>query len=254
MAIKKYFFCGLFFWANVQAKTFIMSLHNDLDYSVIHARSAFHLQEDGKFLLETNAGLMGLCTSTEIGKFVGKTDPSLINKALARAKEQCLSTKNNCTTDFKKGQQLSWRVNDYTAAKKETIFFKNDESTPAAIDEIITFISTLQKDAQESLTLLKASPNLYRLKYKGEKTIKLPLSEKNFFLLSKTGSLHRLDHLAKPIALKDQVATLRSGESIDIKLAISEISKYEKLIYDSSAGANPEGHSEVQFTPCLTID
>lgn len=254
MVIKIFLFCCYLLSTNLQAKTFIMSLHNDLDYTLIHARNTFHLMEDGKFLLKTNTGLYGLCTSSETGKFIGKIDPKLIKAALVRAKDECLNAKKNCSTDTLKSKQFSWRINDYSGEKKATLFFKNDESIPPAIDEIITLISGLQKDAQTSLSLVKKAPDLYQLIYKGQKVIKLPISVQNFFILTKNGTLHSLNQLEKNIAVKETLATLKSGDSIDIKLALSSSNKNGKLIYDSSAGANPEGHSDVQFTPCLPLN
>ncbi|RPJ77271.1 MAG: hypothetical protein EHM20_06415 [Alphaproteobacteria bacterium] len=242
------------------AQSFVMSLHTDHDYTKLHGRSSFHLFSDGKYVLETNTGLLGVCTSSEVGKFVGEIDlknVEQIKKYLNDTEALCSGIANSsCTLDVKsKAKDVSWWMSDLTGKTKKTYYFKNDEKTPAPIRNIITIISLMQKKRTIGLTLTKSRENVFKLNYQGRDPLKLSLSAKNFMVVNEGGLIQSLTEVVEGFHFKDNSVTLKPGEAKEIKLDLNIFKgrKDLRLIFDSSSGDNPVGHSDIQFSPCLEL-
>lgn len=238
------------------AQTFIMSLHTDHDYTRLHSRSSFHLFSDGKYVLETNTGLLGVCTSNEVGRFVGEIDQKStdqIKKYLNETENLCKGiSDSSCTLDSKsKSGDVSWWMSDLTGKTKKTFYFKSDEKTPEPIRNIITKISLLQANRTVGLTLTKTRENVFKLNYKGADSIKISLSEKNFMIVNEGGLIQSITEVIEGFRFTGITTTLKRNGAQEIKLDLSTLKgrKNLRLIYDSSSGDNPTGHSDIQFSP-----
>ena len=176
-----------------KGKNFLFSVTHDATLtSQVKQNSFMYVFEDGSYYFKTNTGDFSFCQDSGPGEFKGKFNNKELEsylKMLDEISKNCSKMSGCHANEHYKKNIATFAIQDLRSGKKKIYTFSSNV-LPKMVSHVLKKVKSLKKSPVSSLSIKhNKKEKKISFMYKGEGDIQLQLTEEDFLVQTKSGSI-----------------------------------------------------------------